>query len=211
MIVLNFKTDLQAKSVAGVIDFSVNLIDINSAKKVSSSIYDLCVAIKKDLIYQIDDTVLYIKDQEVIFSFENAIWILEQEVKEKENEIYSNSIGLMKEILSIIQQKKTSSFVEKGYRKFDPELLEFYNENLLEEFIITKDFEFKNTLNIPEERLPKFPKKGDIFILKKYLPFSGMSEMGAIEDSILIINKLTNIPFELTPTEFNKVSIIKNK
>lgn len=209
MVILKFKNEDQAKSVAGVIDFSVNLIDLGSAKKVSSSIYDLCVAIKKDLLYQRDENVLYIKEKEVIFSFENAIWILGQEIKEKKNEIYSNSIGLMKEILSIIQQKKKDNFIIKEFRKFDPELLEFYNENLSQEFLITKDFEFKNSLNIPENQLPKLPKKNEIYILKKYIPFIGKSEIGPIEDSLLIINKLTNIPIEISPTDFNRISILK--
>ena len=209
MIVLNFKNNQQADAVAGVIDFSINLIDLKDAKKINSSLYDLCISIKETLIYQKDDNVLFLKGPEVEFVFENAIWILEQEIKTKPNDVYFNSVGLMKDILSVMKQKKTENFIIKDFRKFDPDLLEFYNKNIGNEFLITKDFEFENNLNIPLEKLPKMPKKGEIYILTKYIPFLGISEMGPIEDSIILVEKLSNIPFDVSPSAFNKISILK--
>jgi len=206
MVVLNFKNIDQANAVVGVIDFSVGLIDEKEAKKVGKSIYELALSVKNEHICQQDENVLFLKEEEIEFVFGNAIWILEQEIKKKENQVFSNSIGLMKEILSIINKKKSNKFIEKGSRKFDPDLLEFYNENLLEEFLIIFDFEEDEITSFTFRPINNIPKKGDVYIVKKYIPFVGELKSGTVEDSLLIINKLTNKPFEINVSKFNKIS-----
>ena len=204
MITLKFKNEDQANAVVGVIEYSLKLIEPKEIKKISKEMYEYALNLKQDLVYQQDNEVLYIKDDEVSFLFDNAIWILTQEIKKKPNTIYSNSIGLMKQILDLIKSKNKDRFTIKDGRKFIPELLEFYNQNKNKEFLIKEDFKIEFSIDMPKGLV--FPKEQEVWIVIDYNPYNGPQEEEAIEDTLLLINKLTNKKCELPVSEFDKIS-----
>lgn len=206
MVTLRFKNEDQANAVVGVIEYSLKLIDPKEIKKISKEMYEYALNLKTDLVYQQDNEILYIKDDEVSFLFDNAVWILTQEIKKKPNSIFSNSIGLMKEILNLIKSKQKSKFTIKGGRKFIPELLEFYNENKEKEFLIKEDFKFEFTIDMPKGLV--FPKEQEVWIVLEYIPFNSEEAEEPVEDMLLLVNKLTNKKCEIPVSEFDKISEI---
>jgi len=103
---LKFKNKEQAETITGILDFGVNLINPKDIKKLNKEMYEFALKLKNELIYQQDEEVVYLRDEEVLFVIDNTIWILTQELKEKENVVYSNSIGLMKQLMELINSKK---------------------------------------------------------------------------------------------------------
>jgi len=210
MIILRFKNKEQSKTIAGILDFSINLIEPKSIKKLNKEMYEYALYLKKDLIYQIDEEIMYIKEDEVLFVLDNAIWILEQEIKEKPNEVYFNSVGLMKQLKNLILDKKKSEdekrFKIDGNRKFDPELEKKYLKNMNKEFLINQDYIFPFDLDIPKHKIPIMPKKDEIWILTDYRKGDLFDGEDIIEDSVVIVNKLTNKKCEIFCSEFDKMS-----
>jgi len=103
---LKFKNKEQADTIAGILDFGVNLINPKDIKKLNKEMYEYALKLTNELIYQQDDEVIYLRDEEVLFVLDNTIWILNQELKEKKNPVYLNSIGLMKQLIELINSKK---------------------------------------------------------------------------------------------------------
>ena len=191
MTTLKFKNKEQADTIAGILDFSLTLIEPKSIKEFNKEMYQFALALKNDLIYQQDEEVMYLKDDEVLFVLDNAIWILSQEIKTKVNQVYSNSIGLMKQLQTLIQDKKKVAdekrFTTIGDRKFDEKLEEFYSKSCGKDFLINNSYIFKNDIKLPEHKLPVMPKLNEIWILKEYKKADEKSEIGELEDSVLIV------------------------
>ena len=211
MTVLNFKNKEQADSIAGILDFSLNLIDPKAIKKLNKEMFEYASKLKNDLIYQQDENVMYLKDEEVLFVIDNAIWILTEEIKEKHNEIYSNSIELMKQLQNLIQDKQKiqdeNRFTVDGNRKYDKELQKKYLSSYNREYLITRNYIFPVSLDIPKHKLPVMPKEGEIWILSEYKEAEGFEDNEEpIEDSVIIVNKLTNKKCEVLCSEFEKLS-----
>ena len=214
MIVLKFKNKQQADTIGGILDFSLNLIDPKEIKKLNKEMYEYTLELKNNLIYQKDNEVMYLKEEETLFVVDNAIWILSQEVKSKPNEVYSNSIGLLKQLKNLIIDKKIKDeekrFTIDGNRKYDKELEKILKKNIDEEFLINQDYIFPFDLDIPKNKIPVMPKQNEIWILTEYKHGDLFDTTEVVEDSVIITNKLTNKRCEVFCSEFDKLSELNN-